>query len=80
MANAKLEVCACCAMKEPYIAEAVNRLKAEYRDKLDVLPRKCLDICQDFGAVKLGDEVMTLRQEDMPAFEARVRQAAESAQ
>ncbi|HWI53935.1 MAG TPA: hypothetical protein VNT01_17485 [Symbiobacteriaceae bacterium] len=74
MANVKVEVCSCCALNQPFIADAVARLQAEYGDRLEVTPRKCLDICKD-GAVKIGAEIMAVTEAELPTFEAKVRKA-----
>lgn len=75
MSDVKLEVCSCCGIKEAYIKEGVERIRAEHGDKVKIVEQKCLDICAEFGAVKLGDKIMTLRPEDVANLEAEVRQA-----
>ncbi|HWI64207.1 MAG TPA: hypothetical protein VNT75_20405 [Symbiobacteriaceae bacterium] len=69
-----IEVCSCCAMDKPFIAEAFAALQAEFGERLTVEPKKCLDICKP-GAVKFAGEILTLTEADMPAFVARVRAA-----
>lgn len=69
-----IEVCSCCALDKPFIAEAFAALKAEFGDRLTITPQKCLDICKP-GAVKFGGEIVNLTEADMPAFVAKVRAA-----
>lgn len=76
MAKLTLEVCSCCGIKEAYIAEAMERIKAEHGENIEIIPRKCLDVCAEFGAVKFAGEVMAVRPEDLPGLEAKIRAAA----
>lgn len=74
MSTVTIEVCSCCALDKPFIAEAFTALQAEYGDRLTVMPKQCLDICKP-GAVKFAGEILTLLESDMPGFVARVRAA-----
>jgi hypothetical protein len=69
-----VQVCSCCALTQGFIAEAIGRLKAEFGARLEVEPKKCLDICQD-GAVKIGEEMMVVTEAQVGTFEAKVRAA-----
>lgn len=75
MSNVWLEVCSCCGIKEAYIKEGVERIRAEHGEQVTIIERKCLDICAEFGAVKLGEKIMTLRPEDVATLEAEIREA-----
>ena len=77
MAKLTLEVCSCCGLKEEYIAQAMDRIKAEHGENIEIIPRKCLDVCAEFGAVKFGGEVLAIRPEDLADLEAKIRAAAQ---
>lgn len=75
MTRLTLEVCKCCALNEQHIAGAIDRIRAEHGEAVEIIPRKCLDICKDSGAVKVGSEVMLVRPADVPDLESKVRTA-----
>lgn len=72
----KVEVCSCCAMSEAHVAEAVARIRAEHGDRVEIIERKCLDVCKESAAVKVAEEIMLLPPEAVAEFEQRVRAAA----
>ncbi len=76
MSKVTLEVCKCCAMSESYIADSVARLRERYGERLEVVERRCLDVCKEHGAVKVEGEIMVLKPTDIPTFEEKVHQAA----
>jgi RNase P/RNase MRP subunit p29 len=75
MSRVTLEVCTCCALSEQHVADAIDRIRAEHGEQVEIVPRKCLDVCLESAAVKLDGEVLLVRPEDVPALEAKVRQA-----
>lgn len=75
MARFTVEVCKCCALSEPHVAEAVDRIQTEHGDAVEIVPRKCLDVCLEAAAVKVGGALMVVKPADVPIFEAKVRQA-----
>lgn len=74
MSSLTVQVCSCCALTQRFIADAIARLQAEFGARLEIAPKKCLDICQD-GAVKIGDEIMVVTTANVAEFEAKVRAA-----
>lgn len=60
MARLTVEVCKCCALSEPHISEAVDRIQTEHGEAVEIIPRKCLDICLEAAAVKVGGTVMVV--------------------
>ncbi|MFZ5827525.1 MAG: hypothetical protein ACOY94_24750 [Bacillota bacterium] len=75
MARLTLEVCKCCAMSEKYVADAVDRIRAEHGDTVEIVSRNCLDVCLENAAVKVAGEIMTVRPEDVETLESKVRVA-----
>jgi hypothetical protein len=75
MAKVLLAVCKCCALGDPAIAAAVERIEAEYGDQVTVTAPRCLDVCLENGAVKINGEIMTLRSDEAPLLEAKVAAA-----
>lgn len=75
MSHLTLEICQCCALREPYVTAAVERIWAEHGDAVEIVPRKCLDVCRESAAVKVGGEVMLVRPEDVARLESKVREA-----
>lgn len=74
-----LEVCSCCGITEQHLADAVARLKSEFGDRLEVVPRKCLDVCAEYAAVRIAGEIMVVAPADVQTFEEKVRSAVEAA-
>lgn len=74
MSTLTVQVCSCCALTQGFIADAIARLRADFGDRLEIAPKKCLDICQD-GAVKIGEEIMVVTEAKVGEFEAKVRAA-----
>lgn len=75
MARMTLEVCKCCAMSEKHVADAVDRIRAEHGDTVEIISRDCLDVCLESAAVKVAGEVMVVRPDDVPTLESKVREA-----
>lgn len=76
MSTIRLEVCTCCAISEKPIADAVARIRAEHGSQIEIVERKCLDVCAEHGATKLGDEVIVVRPGEEGLLEERVRRHA----
>lgn len=75
MKTVRVEVCSCCASKERHVADAVTRIRAEHGDQVEIIERKCLDVCLESAAVKVAGEIMLVKESDVPAFEGKVRSA-----
>lgn len=73
VSEVRLEVCICCALKEQHIAGAVARIRSQHGERVEIVERKCLDVCKEYGAVKLGEEVMLIKPGDEVELEERVK-------
>jgi hypothetical protein len=73
LAKVHLEVCRCCALNDPAIAAAISRIEAECGEAVTVEAKRCLDVCLEFGAVKVNGQVRTLRGEEAPVLVEEVR-------
>jgi hypothetical protein len=75
LARVRLQVCATCALIEPYIRASLERLSAAHRDAVEIVPEKCLDVCEKLGALKLGEEVLLLAEAEIHTLEEKVAAA-----
>lgn len=75
MTLAKLVVCSCCALEQKHVADALEAIRAEHGDQVEISQQKCLDICAEFAAVALNGEVMVVSAEQAPVLVERVRAA-----
>lgn len=75
MARLKLEVCKCCAASEQHVVEALDRIRAEHGDAVEITTPECLDVCLESAAVKVAGEAMVVRPEDIATLESKVRTA-----
>lgn len=75
MTPVNLQVCKCCAMSENYVAEAVARIRERHGAAVEVTEVKCLDVCQETAAAKLGDRVFLVTPDNVHELEDSVRQA-----
>ncbi len=75
MSAVRVEVCSCCAIKEKHVADAVARIRAEHGENVEIIERKCLDVCLEAAAVKVEQEVLLVRESDVETFEDKVRAA-----
>lgn len=70
-----MEVCSCCAMSEQHVQDAVARIRSEHGDRVEIIERKCLDVCKEFAAVKVGEEILLVPEDAVPEMEEKVRAA-----